>query len=104
MAYAVPLTRSPPIELPPHPRQPTVEGWREWALAQSPRALDLFAGAGGLSLGIERAGYSVVLAVDHNARAVETHNHNFPGRAVDLDLSTKKDLDLLVSMFKGTLE
>lgn len=49
-------------------------------------AADLFAGAGGLSLGLEQAGIATVLAVDHDKEAVETHRHHFPGLTVDWDL------------------
>ncbi|MBY3986966.1 DNA (cytosine-5-)-methyltransferase [Rhodococcus fascians] len=47
---------------------------------------DLFSGAGGLSLGLEDAGYKVVLSVDHDAFAVETHRHHFGGYSTDWDL------------------
>lgn len=40
------------------------------------KLLDLFCGAGGLSLGFERAGYSVVKAIDFDKWAIETYNHN----------------------------
>lgn len=40
-------------------------------------ALDLFAGAGGFSLGIERAGFSCVGAVERDMRAGETYARNF---------------------------
>ncbi|RZU51208.1 DNA (cytosine-5)-methyltransferase 1 [Krasilnikovia cinnamomea] len=49
-------------------------------------AADLFSGAGGLSLGMEEAGYRVVLAVDHYPEAVETHRHHHAGLSVDWDL------------------
>jgi DNA (cytosine-5)-methyltransferase 1 len=49
-------------------------------------AADLFSGAGGLSLGLEEAGYRVVLAVDHYPEAVETHRHHHAGLSVDWDL------------------
>lgn len=39
-------------------------------------AFSLFAGAGGLDLGVEQAGYEVVYAVEHDAQAVETLNRN----------------------------
>jgi DNA (cytosine-5)-methyltransferase 1 len=39
-------------------------------------AFSLFAGAGGLDLGVEAAGYEVVYAVDNEAPAVETLNRN----------------------------
>ena len=40
--------------------------------------LDLFCGAGGLSCGFERAGFSIVLGIDNDQKALETFeaNHN----------------------------
>ncbi len=43
-----------------------------------PIAIDLFAGAGGMSLGFERAGFHVVQAVEQDARAAATYRHNNP--------------------------
>lgn len=40
------------------------------------KLLDLFCGAGGLSYGFERAGFSVVKAVDIDKWAIETYNYN----------------------------
>ena len=42
------------------------------------RAIDLFAGAGGLSLGLELAGINVVGALEYCPKAVQTYRHNFP--------------------------
>lgn len=42
----------------------------------SNRLLDLFCGAGGLSLGFEKAGFYVVKAVDIDQYAIETYNKN----------------------------
>lgn len=39
--------------------------------------VDLFAGCGGLSLGLERAGFELVLAVEKSEMAAETFYHNF---------------------------
>ncbi len=39
--------------------------------------IDLFAGCGGLSLGLEKAGFSLVLAVELSRMAAETFYHNF---------------------------
>lgn len=39
-------------------------------------AIDLFAGAGGLSLGFNRAGFNIVLALDNDADAVRTYRNN----------------------------
>jgi len=41
-------------------------------------AIDLFAGAGGLSLGMKISGLNVVAALDNSADAIETHAVNFP--------------------------
>ena len=40
------------------------------------KLFDLFCGAGGLSLGFERAGFNVVKAIDFDQYAVQTYNHN----------------------------
>jgi DNA (cytosine-5)-methyltransferase 1 len=42
------------------------------------RAVDLYAGAGGLSLGLSLAGIDVVAAVEHDAWAAETYAYNHP--------------------------
>lgn len=39
--------------------------------------VDLFAGCGGLSLGLERAGFELVVAVEKSEMAAETFYHNF---------------------------
>lgn len=40
--------------------------------------IDLFAGPGGLSLGFQKAGFSVVIAVESDSSAAETYEKNFP--------------------------
>lgn len=42
-------------------------------------AIDLFSGAGGISLGLEQAGYDVLLASDLDRASALTHRRNFPG-------------------------
>ena len=44
-----------------------------------PTAVDLFAGAGGFSLGLRRAGFSVVLANEYSVDAEWTYRHNLLG-------------------------
>lgn len=43
-----------------------------------PTVIDLFAGAGGLSLGAFRAGFNVGAAIELDSHAMETHKQNFP--------------------------
>lgn len=46
-------------------------------------AVDLFSGAGGLSLGLQWAGFRVVAAVENNPYAVETYRHNIGDHVID---------------------
>lgn len=47
-------------------------------------AVDLFAGAGGLSLGCERAGFRIVLAVESNPYSAQTYMMNRKNQDVDV--------------------
>lgn len=47
-----------------------------------PIGIDLFAGAGGLSLGFEQAGFDVVAAVEYDPVHAATHHFNFPQTAI----------------------
>lgn len=101
--YGVRLQRSDSLRLPAHPEGPTVRTLRAWCdthrAAGQPIAVDLFSGAGGLSAGVEAAGWAVAAAVDHDPRALETHRHNFPGLALDLDLGEQDARDTFVKLF-----
>lgn len=46
--------------------------------AARPTAIDLFCGVGGLSLGVQQAGFRLVGSVDLDKIALETHRINFP--------------------------
>ncbi len=46
--------------------------------SQKPIGVDLFAGAGGLSLGFEQAGFDVLAAVEFDPIHAATHDFNFP--------------------------
>jgi DNA (cytosine-5)-methyltransferase 1 len=69
--------------------------------SERPIAIDLFSGAGGLSYGLESAGYRVALAADIDEWALETHAHNFEGIALQLDLGDKDERDNIVKLFDG---
>jgi DNA (cytosine-5)-methyltransferase 1 len=72
-----------------------------------PIAIDLFAGAGGFSLGVEQAGFDVAIAVENDPVHAAVHAFNFPKtRVLCADIATLrgeqlqtligKDIDLLV--------
>jgi DNA (cytosine-5)-methyltransferase 1 len=63
---------------------------------KKPKVIDLFAGAGGFSLGAARAGMKVVSSVEIDPHANETHIRNFPNtRHIGIDVSTLSGDDLL---------
>jgi DNA (cytosine-5)-methyltransferase 1 len=98
------INRSSSLELERHPGAPRRQPWRSWATEcakSGPIAVDLFCGAGGLSLGLERAGYTVVLSVDHDPAAVQTHLSNFPGSCLDLDLADPDRVHDLIGLLNG---
>jgi DNA (cytosine-5)-methyltransferase 1 len=49
-----------------------------WPDGRSPVAIDLFAGAGGMTLGLKQAGFHVVAAVECDPLACETYEANHP--------------------------
>lgn len=49
---------------------------------KKPTSVDLFCGAGGLSLGLELAGWDTKVAADYDAQACATYKRNFPGTEV----------------------
>lgn len=53
-----------------------------------PTVVDLFAGAGGFSLGFERAGFHTLWAADCSAAAVETFGRNLHGKAECVEIES----------------
>ncbi|PZU97964.1 MAG: DNA (cytosine-5-)-methyltransferase [Pseudanabaena sp.] len=58
-----------------------------------PRVLDLFCGAGGLSLGFQDAGCNIIGGLDINPHAIRTHHKNFPNTILDLPATDITQLD-----------
>jgi site-specific DNA-cytosine methylase len=54
------------------------------------RLIDLFSGAGGMSLGFSDkrfcGGFETVLAIDNDKAAIKTHELNFPGRSIQANI------------------
>lgn len=65
-------------------------------LKAQPKVIDLYAGAGGLSLGASRAGFTVSAAVEFDRFAIESHRNNFPFVThLDNDVAQLSGNDLL---------
>jgi DNA (cytosine-5)-methyltransferase 1 len=63
---------------------------------QRPKVIDVYAGAGGFSLGAARAGFDVVASVEIDPFANETHSRNFPNtKHIGLDVAKLSGSDLL---------
>ena len=85
-----------------HSDAPDRSEWRNWVRGlDGPIGVDLFCGAGGLSLGLEDAGIQVVLAVDHDKHSLATHRANFPGLALDVDLSDSAGIGQITDLLEG---
>ncbi|WP_211329505.1 DNA (cytosine-5-)-methyltransferase [Thermobifida halotolerans] len=104
--YGVKLHRSDVLQLGEHPEACTEETFLTWCeeriRAGAPLAVDLFSGAGGLSLGLENAGWTVAASVDFDQRALETHRANFPGLALKVDLGEPEQRERLITLFRQT--
>jgi len=91
----VPTHRGVNLQLPPHPDAPDpldLPAVRHWVRsAPGPTAIDLFCGAGGLSLGLRDAGFEVLVGADNDPSAVETHTANIGGLGYRGDLSDSED-------------
>lgn len=72
-----------------------------------PKAIDLFSGCGGLSLGLKLAGFSVVAALDSDPLASETYRQNHPRTRIIRDDILKVSAQKLMKelgLKKGELE
>lgn len=89
---------------PLHPRRRQHACGRTDGAPPGLRAVSLFSGAGGLDLGVERAGYAVVFAVEDDPTAVATLNRNraqyFPalGEVAALDITTLDPLRVMAEI------
>lgn len=59
-------------------------------MTETPTAIDLFSGAGGLSTGLEWAGFDVLWAVDSDPDVEETYSENHTG---EIDIADIRELD-----------
>ena len=64
-------------------------------------AIDLFSGAGGLTLALKKSGFDVLMANEVNPRFAETHTYNFPEIPLILDDIKNLDEFSINSVLKG---
>jgi len=92
---AVPHYRGAALRLPRHHAAPDpsdLAGVRRWVSnATAPTAIDLFCGAGGLSLGLRDAGFTILVGADSDPWSVETHTANLAGLGYVGDLTDPTD-------------
>ena len=73
---------------------------------EKPTAIDLFAGAGGLSFGFSLAGFRLLQAVEMDPNPARTYQHNHPGTdLIPADITELDPSDCLerISLAKGEL-
>lgn len=88
--YDLAPLRADRLELPPLLESGQRETWPD-AADKNLTVLDLFCGAGGMSLGFESAGFTPVLGVDLDSWACHTYEANVPARAVQQNLEQVED-------------
>lgn len=92
----VPFLRGKRLRLPPRcgsPDPSDLKAVRQWVRGlRGYTAIDLFSGAGGLSLGLAEAGFKVLVGADADPYAVETHLANIGGLGYLGDLSDPSGL------------
>ena len=92
----------PRLELDAHPESCDLEDIRAYAeQCGRPIAVDLFCCGGGLSLGLEEAGFDVILGVDVDEHAVQTHRSHFGGVSLQADLSDADEISRILSALEG---
>ena len=79
-------------------RDPDYATIHQLAEAAAYKAVEAFCGPGGMSLGLQWAGFSVDYAFDLDSRAVETHKKNLPGLCDVADVRTLDGKDILARL------
>src|ERR1051325_8447423 len=96
--YGVPIGPGPLTKLLPHMHECSLSELKSYTQTlDRPLAIDLFCGAGGLSLGLKEAGFEVILGVDQNEQSIATHRAHFGGVSLQADLSQPKAINAILA-------
>jgi DNA (cytosine-5)-methyltransferase 1 len=68
---------------------------------EAPTLIDLFSGAGGFSVGFERAGFKTILGLDIHKAAAETFMRNFPKAGFILGDARRASIELVLEATAG---
>jgi DNA (cytosine-5)-methyltransferase 1 len=85
----------------------TLERPKRTRAKSRPKAIDLFSGAGGITLGLANAGFDVVFCADHNAACEATHRRNFPHipfHRADIEKLTGREILSRAGIARGELD
>ena len=100
--YRIKASRGPRLELGLHQESCDLQDIQAYAKkSDRPLAVDLFCCGGGLSLGLEEAGFGVILGVDIDEYAVETHRAHFGGVSLRADLSDSGEISSILDALEG---
>ncbi len=72
-----------------------------------PTAIDLFCGCGGISVGLEKAGFCVLAGIDIEKKYIASFHHNFPhAKAMTTDITAVSPEDFMreVGIVAGELD
>ena len=64
------------------------------------KCVDLFSGCGGLSLGLEKAGFKILAAIDNWKEAIDVYKDNFKHDAILYDLTDEQGAIDLIKTYK----
>lgn len=76
-------------------------------LTKNPKAVDLFCGCGGISVGLRGAGFEVIAGIDIEKKYIITFKHNFPNaKALNIDITkiTPEEFADIVDVGIGKLD
>ena len=100
--YRIKASRGPRLKLAPHEDSCDLKDVRAYAeKCHRPLAVDLFCCGGGLSLGLEEAGFDVILGADLDKHAIETHSAHFGGVSLQADLSDSSEISRILNALEG---